>query len=138
MPILQAIPIIGQIIDKAEGIIDKWVPDKDLAAKLNHDLQTQMLSLDYGALEKELDAKAKVLVAEVQGQSWLQRNWRPLLMLVFTYIVAHNFVIAPIFGITSVPVPEQMWTLLNIGIGGYIVGRSAEKIVTKLNKDKPS
>ena len=90
---------------------------------------------NVGTLEKELDAKAKVLVAEVQRQSWLQRNWRPLLMLVFTYIVAHNFVIAPIFRITSVPVPEQMWTLLNIGIGGYIVGRSVEKIATSIKKD---
>lgn len=136
MSLLNAIPIVGQIIDKAGTIIEKAVSDKDLAAKLNHDLQSELLQLDYSALEKELDAKAKVLVAEVQGQSWLQRNWRPLLMLVFTYIVAHNFVIAPIFGITSVPVPEQMWTLLNIGIGGYIVGRSAEKIATKIGKDK--
>ncbi len=135
MSLLTAVPIVGQIIEKAAGIIDKWVQDKDLAAKLNYDLQAQMLSLDYSALEKEIDAKAKVLVAEVQGQSWLQRNWRPLLMLVFTYIVAHNYVIAPIFSITSVPVPEQMWTLLNIGIGGYIVGRSAEKIASVVKKE---
>jgi hypothetical protein len=39
-------------------------------------------------------------------------------------------------GVQSLPprleVPEGMWTLLTIGIGGYIAGRSAEKVVTTL------
>jgi len=43
------------------------------------------------------------------------------------YIVAHNYVISPIFGVVSVPVPEPLWDLLKLGVGGYIVGRSAEK-----------
>jgi len=49
-------------------------------------------------------------------------------MLTFTYIIAHNYVIAPLFHVTSVPIPVDMWDLLKIGMGGYIVGRSAEKI----------
>jgi hypothetical protein len=48
-------------------------------------------------------------------------------MLVFTYIVAHNYVLSPVFGINYVVIPAEMWSLLKIGVGGYIVGRSAEK-----------
>lgn len=70
-----------------------------------------------------------MLVSEADGHNWLKRNWRPITMLVFVYIIAHNYIFAPVFGIQSLPIPPDMWRLLEIGIGGYVVGRSAEKIV---------
>ncbi len=39
MSILSAIPVIINIFDKAVDIIHKLVPDKDLAAKLQHELE---------------------------------------------------------------------------------------------------
>lgn len=83
--------------------------------------------------------QADVIKAEVNSESHLARNWRPILMLTFTYIIAHNFVVAPLFSIAAVPVPEPMWELLKIGMGGYIFGRTAEKIapqVTEVLKKK--
>jgi hypothetical protein len=55
-------------------------------------------------------------------------------MLVFTAIVANNYILAPylqaMFGWSvSLEMPEQLWNLLSIGIGGYIFGRSGEKAV---------
>lgn len=73
--------------------------------------------------------RSKIVQSEASGHSWMQRNWRPLIMLLFGYIVAHNYVIAPIFGVAYTPMPQDLWDLLKIGLGGYIVGRSAEKIV---------
>ena len=54
-------------------------------------------------------------------------------MLTFTAIVATNWLILPVvswFGPHLVPLvlPPDMWDLLKIGVGGYIVGRSGEKI----------
>ena len=77
----------------------------------------------------ELEASAKIVLAEAQG-SWLQRNWRPLLMVTFAgLIVAHWF------GLTAPNIPESVQnSLLNIvmvGVGGYVVGRSGEKIADK-------
>src|SRR5712664_1815138 len=80
------------------------------------DLQTQLT-----------DAQAKVITAEITSQSWLARNWRPILMLTFTFIVAWNYIIVPIAGATPATIPPDMWTLMKIGVGGYIIGRSAEK-----------
>ena len=55
-------------------------------------------------------------------------------MLVFVYIVAHNYIIAPIIAMfypsmVHLEVPPDLWDLLKLGIGGYIVGRTGEKMI---------
>ena len=78
-------------------------------------------------------SQAKIITAEAKG-GWLQRNWRPLLMLTFAGLVVAHW-----FGYTAPNIPESVQnSLLNIvlvGMGGYIVGRSGEKIMDKY-KDK--
>lgn len=111
--------------------VDKAVPDEDLNAKLKASIQTAILSADASTLE----AQAGIIGAEAKGESWLQRNWRPVTMMVFVFIVANNYVIAPytqaIFDRSvSLPTPPDLWALIKIGLGGYVVGRSAEKCVT--------
>jgi hypothetical protein len=80
-------------------------------------------------------AKSKIIEAEAKSEHWLVSAWRPIVMLVFTFIIASNYVIAPYMSaLFSVQIPTlelttEMWELLKIGIGGYIVGRSVEKAV---------
>ena len=105
--------------------IDKTIDNKGEAEKIKQSIQQQLLS---GQL-KELEAQASIIVAESKG-GILQRNWRPLLMIIFAgLIVAHWF------GYTAPNIPESVQnSLLNIvlvGMGGYIVGRSGEKIMDK-------
>ena len=61
---------------------------------------------------------------------WLQRNWRPLLMVVFAGLVVAHW-----FGFTASNIPESVQNpLLNIvivGGGGDVMGRSAETVVNK-------
>ena len=87
------------------------------------ELTTQIM--DYEA--RLLEAKTKVITAEANGQSWLQRTWRPITMLTFL-----GLVVADTFGWTTFRLAEEAWTLLQIGLGGYVVGRSAEKIAPKV------
>jgi hypothetical protein len=99
------------------------------------------MALDYSALEKEIDAKAQIIVAEAQGQSWLQRNWRPMLMLTIIAIIANNYVIYPyitLFGGTAtiLQLPAELFTLMTIGVGGYVVGRTGEKMITTWKESK--
>lgn len=89
--------------------------------------------LQYEAKRQEVSAN--VVLAEAAGHSWIQRNWRPLIMLMFGVIVANNYIVAPyliaIFSAPEaiiLPIPTDMWSLMKIGLGGYTVGRSAEKI----------
>lgn len=115
--------LIAPLISGLFGLIDKTVEDKDQAAKIKARLQEMVLT---GQI-KEIEAAANVLVAEAQGESWLQRNWRPLLMVLFGLIVANNYLLAP-YGLgQTLELPPDMWDLLKIGVGGYVVGRSVEK-----------
>lgn len=133
MSILSAIPIIGNIFDKAVNVIDKIVPDKDLAQKLRQEHELTFTRINHTEFIEGLKAQTQLVLGEIQGQSWLQRNWRPILMLATVAIVVNNYIVYPylsLFGAPSVilELPDELWQLMKIGVGGYMVGRSAEKI----------
>ena len=117
--------LIGTIGGKVLDIVDDVVEDKDDANKLKFQIQRQLIETKGS----ELEAQAKIVLAEAQG-SWLQRNWRPLLMVIFAGLVVAHW-----FGFTASNIPESVQnSLLNIvmvGVGGYVMGRSAEKVVNK-------
>ncbi len=77
-------------------------------------------------------SQATIIEAEARG-NWLQRSWRPVIMLVFaTIVLTGTFCELPILSDTS-----RFWDLLEIGIGGYVIGRSAEKITGRLKGGRP-
>jgi hypothetical protein len=81
--------------------------------------------------EKELELQkmqTDVIIAEAKG-NWIQRSWRPLLMLSFGFIVIYNKFAAPLFGWPIPILEEEFWNLLQIGIGRYVVGRTGEKMM---------
>lgn len=125
-----AIPIIGKIVDTVGGIISKAVRDKDLAARLTAELKSGILDYESDLVQ----AQASIVLAEAQGQSWLQRNWRPILMLTIVAIIANNYILFPyvqLFGGSAMmlDLPEGLWKLMSIGVGGYVVSRGVEKSV---------
>jgi hypothetical protein len=82
-------------------------------------------------LEKgnEIDSlKADIIQTEARG-NFLQRSWRPILMLLFGFVVLYSKFIAPAFSLPNASLEPDFWNLLKLGIGGYVVGRSAEKII---------
>lgn len=115
--------VAGPLLKGLFDIIDQSVEDKDEAAKIKAVLQQKVLD---GQM-KEIEAAANIIVAEAQGESWLQRNWRPLLMCLFGVIIGNNYLVVPLFGSPVAEIPPDMWDLLKLGVGGYVVGRSVEK-----------
>jgi len=118
------------ITDSVKGILDKFItdPDKKLAATLQveqmaHDLQVRVIQADSDLAAQQ----ASVIVAEAKSESWIARNWRPITMLSFVFIIDYNYILAPIFTLKSLPIVPDLWDLLKLGIGGYIIGRSVEK-----------
>jgi hypothetical protein len=88
--------------------------------------------------EKELELQkmqTDIIIAEAKG-NWLQRSWRPILMLSFGFIVIYTKFISQLAPQLITPVLEpEFWSLLKLGIGGYVIGRSGEKIAaTVANK----
>jgi len=117
--------------------IDKAVEDKDLANKLKADLQTQLLQ----SHTEELKAAASVVEAEAKA-GWFTASWRPLLMYVLIFILVWNYILGPVIkfffhAAITIDLPGDVWTLLQIGLGGYVVGRSAESVArTMANKSQ--
>lgn len=78
-------------------------------------------------------AAAEVVKAEAASSHWLAANWRPLTMLTFV-----GLVVARWLGYTAEGMTENeylsIYDLIKIGIGGYVVGRSAEKIVPAITE----
>lgn len=125
LPIIQAVAPLAKILFNT---VDKAVADKDLAAKLKADLQTQMLQ----SHSQELTAAARVIEAEAKA-GWFASSWRPLLMYVLIFILIWNYVLGPVIlfffkASITITLPGDVWTLLQIGLGGYVVGRSAESV----------
>ena len=64
------------------------------------------------------------------------------MMLTFVFIVANNYILVPyanlFFPSTSLELelPESLFELLKIGVGGYIFGRSGEKMVESYSKNR--
>lgn len=88
--------------------------------------------------EKELELQkmqTEIIVAEAKG-NWLQRSWRPILMLAFGFIVIYVKFIAPLFDLRIPELENEFWNLLQLGIGGYVIGRSAEKIANNITVEK--
>jgi len=124
--------LIGQIFKPAADLIDNLHTSEE--EKIN--AKTAMFEVQMGLGMKVLDyeaqlikAQSSIIVAEAQGQGILQRNWRPITMLTFLFLV-----VADSFGQLPFRLAGEAWTLLQLGLGGYVAGRSGEKIVGALKK----
>lgn len=133
---LAAIPIIGDIFKSLFGTIDALHTSTE--EKLT--LQQQMFGLQVSLTEKFMDyqarlveAQSKVITAEATSDSWMAKNWRPLTMLTFVFLVVCRWTgILQVLGFPPVMVTEaiekELWLIIQIGLGGYIGGRSVEKV----------
>jgi len=116
---------IEKVADAAKVFGEKITSgkDKDQANK-------ELTETITGAMNEVIKLQSEVIKLELKG-NWLQRSWRPILMLGFGFIVMYSKFIAPAFGLPNAELEPDFWTLLEIGIGGYVIGRSAEKITEK-------
>ncbi|PSJ23586.1 hypothetical protein CVH10_01625 [Halomonas sp. ND22Bw] len=120
---------VGALVEPLFDVIDQAVTDKDEANRLKQKIQSRLIDSRDSAIK----ARMQIILAEATGESWIQRSWRPLLMLVVVAIVANNYLLAPylgaMFGVgLQLELPERLWDLMTLGVGGYIAGRSGEKI----------
>ena len=133
------LPVLGPIVS---DVVGRVLPaDKNKAQELKNELNMAMLS-NSAAIEQ---AAASVVIAEAKSEHTITATWRPILMLVITAIVGWNYLFAPLIELIvqlttnnqiplTIELPEELWTLLTVGVGGYIVGRSGEKVASKLKK----
>ena len=119
--------ILGKI---AGTVAERVFPDPAHELKrieLQQALQSAVLERT-AEIEK---AAADIVKAEAQGQSWLQRTWRPVTMLVFVALIVTRWLgwCAPNLGEAEA---LKLWDIVQLGLGGYVIGRSAEKLLPVL------
>ena len=132
---IQLLGAASPIISAMFKTVDKVVDSKEEKEKIKAKIQEQVISGEM----KELQSAANIILAETKSESWLARSWRPLLMMVAIIIIANNYLFVPyanaFLGVgIELELPDALWTLLTIGVGGYTLGRSSEKVAEKLKK----
>lgn len=80
-------------------------------------------------------AIATVIAAEASSGSWLTVTWRPLCMVVFLGLLVSFWFgyVPPMIDQAMPPMLAEIFGLLKLGIGGYIGGRTLEKIMQQIN-----
>lgn len=114
---------LADLVDNLHTSDEERLELRNAFVKLQSDMSAKLV--DYES--KLLESRTAVITAEANGQSWLQRSWRPITMLTFLVLV-----VLDTMGLTHFRLSEQAWTLLQIGLGGYVVGRSVEKSLPHL------
>lgn len=109
------------------------------------EVQAKMLEIQNGVTLKVIEyektlieSQAAVIQTEAKSDSFLAKNWRPIVMLVFT-----GLIVARWCGWSAPNLSEaeamKLWDIIQFGLSGYVVGRSVEKIaptVISAIKDK--
>lgn len=102
------------ILDVIGNVVGQLALSAGEKKRLERELTAALLEHESRRVERQA-----AVVQEEAGGNWLQRSWRPLLMLTFAVIIlAGMFTDLPVLEDTS-----RFWDLLEIGLGGYIVGR---------------
>lgn len=117
----------SKLVESVGTAIDETVTNSEEKMELKRQMQQQIETF----VENTTNAAAGVVTTEANG-NWLQRSWRPIVMLSFAFIVVYQYFLAPVFNLTRIELPGQFWDLLEIGLGGYVVGRSVEKVVSNI------
>ncbi len=115
---------VGNVIDKLFTSEEERINAKNEMLKVLKEQQLELQRL-----------QTDVILAEAKG-NWLQRSWRPILMLAFGFIVIYVKFIAPLFGLPIPALENEFWDLLQLGIGGYVIGRSVEKVAGNITVNK--
>jgi len=127
----------GEAVKGVTDLVGQFVEDKDKANELETAIKNKLIGLEQEVVRAQRDT----IVAEANSQSFIARNWRPIMMLTFVFIIANNYILFPyvqLFGGTALEleIPDAMWGLLKIGVGGYVMGRSGEKMVESYAKNR--
>jgi hypothetical protein len=119
-PLSAALDIGGKLIDRL------WPDPAQRAAA-----QVELLKLQQTGELALITAQSTVITAEANSEHWLAACWRPILMLTFG-----GLIVARWFGWAAPDLSEdeylKLWSIVELGLGGYVIGRSAEKIVPQI------
>lgn len=126
------VDLIAGIFKPAAELVDELHTSEEERLKAKGhllDVQAAAMQRVFDYESEMLSSKSKVVHAEAQSKHWLTANWRPITMLTFLVLVVGDSL-----GWLPNDLRDETFVLLEIGLGGYIVGRSGEKIAQIMKK----
>jgi hypothetical protein len=118
------IPVLGPLLDR---VMSKFFPNPADELKRIEIQQAFQLELIRSTADIE-KAAAEIIKTEAASSHWLAANWRPLLMVFFACLIGARWFGWSAPGITEIEY-LKLWDIIELGLGGYVIGRTAEKIV---------
>lgn len=112
------------LIPVLSTLIQRIFPDKAEQDKALLEMQQALNE----AQAKMVDAQKNVITTEMNQKSFAS-NWRAYLMMICIAIVGYNWIVVSLlnaflrplgFPIDAVAVPPELWTLVTVGLGGYL------------------
>lgn len=120
---MSAIDPVTAAFGLGTAVIERLFPNPQDAANA----KLKLFELQQSGELAQLTTSSSIITAEVNSQSWLTRSWRPILMLTFGALIVARWL-----GWTAPNLSEaeylKLWDIVQIGIGGYTIGRSAETV----------
>ena len=129
---MNVIDLVAGIFKPAAELIDELHTSEEerLQSKARLlDVQAAAMQRVFDYEAEMLQAKSKIVHAEASSKHWLTANWRPITMLTFLILVVGDSL-----GFLPNDLNDKAWILLEIGLGGYVIGRSGEKIAETLKR----
>lgn len=126
---------LGPVADVVGKALDKFFPDANKRAEVQAEVERALIANQATILSSMKD----VMVADSQSESWATRNARPITVFwclgMMTWVV-----VSPMFGVqvqtiaAIKAIPSDLWNMAMVGIGGYILAKSATDIVKAVKK----
>ena len=122
MSLLSLLPIVGDVLDKI-------IPDPTAQAEA----KLKLMELAQKGEFTEMTTKADIIKAETTSESWLAQSWRPIMMLTFGALIVARWLGYSAPGISEDEI-LKLWDIVELGLGGYVIGRSVEKVVPSITQ----
>jgi len=124
------VDLIAGIFKPAAELIDELHTSEEEKLKQQRrllEIQAMVLDSSLQYEKQMMTAKAEIVSAEAKSEHWITATWRPITMLTFLALA-----VGDALGWLPNPLRDEAWTLLQLGLGGYVVGRSAEKVIQQV------
>lgn len=115
------------VLSVGSKVIDRLFPDPAQKAEA----QLKLLELAQKGDLTDLVERASIVKTEAASQHWLAATWRPIVMLTFTALIVARWLGWTAPGLEQAEV-LKLWDIVELGLGGYVIGRTAEKVLPTL------
>lgn len=115
--------IIGNGLGLVRGAMERIWPTPEQKASA----EAMELRASVDAAVGIMTAQSAAVLAEIRSGSWLAQSWRPITMLTFTALIVARWM-----GFSAPNISEaemiELWVIVKYGLGGYVGGRTVEKV----------